>query len=1127
MTKPAAEHPDAASDDLPPADPADERYVRTSLVGLALSGGGIRSATFALGVLQAFGERNLLWIFDYLSTVSGGGFAGAWWSAWLSRDGQSPGPRLFPLDERLEPDRFPAVFLEGATAPPTDVPDATPEGSRSALRQDPIHHLRLFSNYLTPRKGILSGDTWRAATVISRNLVLTWMVLLPLLVAAMLAAQLYFAGNDEVAYDFICSRPDSISLDTTWRVQLVDSTRVPVLLTHRTRHARPDQSAVCTNMAAAQARAAGAAAAPQSFRPPATPSAAPVRRLASHDDVFRRRLDVLLDPLFAAVLVLGAFVLLWMLYGSGPILPTLLGCVVALGSLGWVLVEIRSPSKGETGGDAHGWDHFLNDNWFVAAAVLVLLVVVGGFLGAPAIYRAGGEVRVAKDRVRNLVVRWHARTLATMSVVLLVLAVAGFGHELYWFLFEPASGAVPAALHKAGGWTALAVTIGTGLFTILRAGPSARGKDAAAAAPGMLTQLAITVAPVLVLITLAVAAATLGRWLFATYTTWDPSATGGASERTHIVGAALLGLGLLAAFALYERWVQDSRDPASGSGPPLWARVAVLAAPAAAAALPLFASAVGSRWVADPSLRLVFAALIVIGATHALLLGTTRSADKRAMVSRGRGWGFLVVTILVGEIAIAWWMKVLHPDPTIAPPGDSPVPEVAFAGILFSLAFGVVNLATRHTDSDRSVVLSGIVALSSGALLVLHHLPHASVATAFAILGVGVLVLLLSTVIGLGWMADPNLIALHDFYKARLVRAYLGASNTDRKTAEITETVATDDLPLKNVTNHKVGGPVHIISTTLNLVGGRDLSTAQRYAAPFTMSSVICGSARTGYRRTEDYMSGTLSLGAAVAASGAAVSTNMGSKTMSAALTLLLALFNVRLGLWVPTPNRGRWYEAQPRLWPFYLLREALSQTNALGTYCYLTDGAHFDNTGLYALVERGCRYVIVLDDGADERPCFSDMGDAIRRCRIDFGAEVALASGINVFVQTKNGGMARVHHARGTIRYAVPHLKMLGWSDNEIAQKRDGTIIWIKPAITRTDSVDVQQYKLENAAFPQQTTVDQWYDEAQFESYRALGYQAVAPRLDTLLAQMQGRLGHAFRAPGDFAHIDAFFRDF
>jgi hypothetical protein len=53
------------------------------VTGLAISGGGIRSATFSLGVLVALAQRNLLPQFDYLSTVSGGGYLGAFLSAFV------------------------------------------------------------------------------------------------------------------------------------------------------------------------------------------------------------------------------------------------------------------------------------------------------------------------------------------------------------------------------------------------------------------------------------------------------------------------------------------------------------------------------------------------------------------------------------------------------------------------------------------------------------------------------------------------------------------------------------------------------------------------------------------------------------------------------------------------------------------------------------------------------------------------------------------------------------------------------------------------------------------------------------------------------------------------------------
>jgi predicted acylesterase/phospholipase RssA len=144
-----------------------------NLVGLALSGGGIRSATFNLGVLQGLQSRNALRIFDYLSTVSGGGFIGAWWSAWLSRQGRAAGV-IFPSAEELEPQRRQetALLLDpgGGRSSVPSLPDA----SLIARRDDPIHFVRLFSNYLTPKTGAFSPDTWRLIAFYLRNLLLTW-----------------------------------------------------------------------------------------------------------------------------------------------------------------------------------------------------------------------------------------------------------------------------------------------------------------------------------------------------------------------------------------------------------------------------------------------------------------------------------------------------------------------------------------------------------------------------------------------------------------------------------------------------------------------------------------------------------------------------------------------------------------------------------------------------------------------------------------------------------------------------------------------------------------------------------------------------------------------------------------
>jgi hypothetical protein len=118
--------------------PKDEDAA-TGFIGLAFSGGGIRSATFNLGILQALAKQNMLPQFDYLSTVSGGGYIGSWFSALVYRLGNLDRARKV-LMARQE---------KGEEAPP-------------------LRFLRRYSNYLTPKTG-LSGDTLAAVATYLRN----------------------------------------------------------------------------------------------------------------------------------------------------------------------------------------------------------------------------------------------------------------------------------------------------------------------------------------------------------------------------------------------------------------------------------------------------------------------------------------------------------------------------------------------------------------------------------------------------------------------------------------------------------------------------------------------------------------------------------------------------------------------------------------------------------------------------------------------------------------------------------------------------------------------------------------------------------------------------------------------
>ena len=139
---------------------------RRQLSAICLSGGGIRSATFGLGVLQGLAHNKLLNKFDYLSTVSGGGYVGGWLSAWIHRH-----PKGLTGVESELPSENPPFLLK---------PEA-----------EPITHLRSYSNYLTPKLGLLSADTWTLVAIVTRNLFLIWLVLIPLIVAALALPRLF------------------------------------------------------------------------------------------------------------------------------------------------------------------------------------------------------------------------------------------------------------------------------------------------------------------------------------------------------------------------------------------------------------------------------------------------------------------------------------------------------------------------------------------------------------------------------------------------------------------------------------------------------------------------------------------------------------------------------------------------------------------------------------------------------------------------------------------------------------------------------------------------------------------------------------------------------------------------
>ncbi len=661
--------------------------VPPDLSGLALSGGGIRSATFNLGVLQSLNREGLLENFDYLSTVSGGGYVGGWWSAWLARSAPGAGA-LFPDDEGVETWRHHVRDRNAREVVPPPEPD-------------PIHHVRLFSNYLTPRKGALSPDLWRAITVAGRNLMLTWAALLPFIAMGVVLAQ--------AAFLWVYGRPEGVAA-RAW-----------------------------------------------------------------------------------AVLSLPVAFLAWFVVLAGA----------------WLLM-LRGGNRGQ-------WVITAGASLAIVAAIAMRIPAGGGFptsvlvistlviLAAAVQVFWPGKTRMADDKevVRNRISQLQTVALmAAIGTATIGMAVA-FGADLINYLFVSGRTTLVEDVAK---YAALLTTVASTLHTAHSSAPAGGADAVAPKQRSMISRLLLRMAPSLTMIALLLAIVWVSDWAARSLdpVVWTPA----------LRDASLIGAMAMAGYAISEK-----------------------------------------RHKSTPLVMVVaFTGAVVAGAL--LTLRNTFDAATFALAA---------TTI----VAILWWGFVRRPATDQEPAGLDRTLQLLGAASLLLVGVSAVPLVFGSNAAEVRLLL-------------------------------GIFALLFTSVILIGWTTDPNRLSLHTFYKMRLVRAYIGASNPNRvsKDAEdITETMPDDDVPLCKISGGSGRrGPYHLINATLNMTTGSDLVIAQRAAAPFLFSRHFCGSARTGYRRTEKYRAGTLSLGTAVAISGAAASPVMGSQTPSTATSMLLAFLNVRLG---------------------------------------------------------------------------------------------------------------------------------------------------------------------------------------------------------------------------------------
>jgi hypothetical protein len=996
------------------------RWARVNQVsGICFSGGGIRSATFNLGILQGLARHGWLDKFDYLSSVSGGGYIHSWLAAWLKRKtleetAKQPDANLYNKGLR---DAWEHVAYRL-----TPLPGRTNGEKYQTVWPRQIQWLRRYSNYLTPQVGMFTSDTWSAVAIWIRNVLLNQALLIAI---------------------FLCILS------------------VPHMLAPSVRLAVPSPVSRSGNA--------------QTAAPPTHVPGKPV-------NLFR-----------------CLFEQYW--HGNWSLAGMLHFLEKAEGIRGEIVGALAC---------------------FLAGTLLIIFLL----------RREYDFALQPREAVRpiNRYMRW-LRSLRPFQALTANL--------IRWLCRHPRFQVFAAnlirwlrSLRRYQVFTANFMLSLLLVFGLLLTRVTLKRGESAVYPAGLFLLLLLLV--------------------------WAETFSGGALGEIMTVRTQRL-----------QRRGKDPKEHAWRAfvGWSCWLLVLGVPAALAGAAVGVAIAALLQSWLMQRaadwlgldnpySLQIVLGTLLFFWLAPLTMIIVSGLIGKDfpdwlgEWLGRIRGYSLL--------IGIGWIFlcgsSLLIPGVLLHPYQWTWIKWPAFLAWAGTTAAGVLGGKSSETSGTQSnsgssgskilelVVLIGPYVYIAGLVfflsLVLEEV-HAPLADRFF---PGCDLLFWAAAIGfflflaalLGYRLDINEFSMHSFYRDRLTRCYLGASNLMRSPSPVTgfDQRDTADLQIAQLTlETEYPGPIPIFCCAMNITLGEDLAWQQRKAASFAFTPFYSGYTVgwtgndnnirfNGFVPTEFLYEGdpnqTKDMGGpniatAMAASGAAVSPNWGYHT-NPATAFLMTMFDVRLGLWIPNPRRselagqrlnvepeGHRTPASPMFAPWWLTSELLGSVDDTSKYVYLTDGGHFDNMGLYELVRRRCYKIVICDAEEDAGYIYEGIGDAIRKCRIDFGAEIDLD--LSALSPNTHSRLSPAHIIRGSIRYPEtptgPGAVM-------------GEVLYIKasltgkaqgdpPAVPVKGGVelpevpgDVQNYKLQHEHFPHDSTAEQWFTESQFESYRRLGQSIV-----------------------------------
>lgn len=518
---------------------------------------------------------------------------------------------------------------------------------------------------------------------------------------------------------------------------------------------------------------------------------------------------------------------------------------------------------------------------------------------------------------------------------------------------------------------------------------------------------------------------------------------------------------------------------------------------------------------------IAIAVLAAVGTVLTLFLAITRSGNWyyacRVIVQQRLG-ALLTLGIVFGGLAalpiLYGWTKngqhVLSAGNLLTLLGGLGAAVQAFIGRGFKTQSRFLNQALVLVS--MTFVVSGLVLLAYAAAISLHTQDGR---------GDGYVIAILLISLATAAATNLNLFNLGRMYRDRLMETFQPSTNALRENCW-ERAIEADGTDLSDLWPPRSGSPrlLPLINCSAVLGDARSDKYRNRGSDSFVLSPLFCGSDATGWRTTRTFADEHLTLATAVATSGAAVNPHAAGGgrgiTRDRLVSSLMFLFQVRLGSWVLNPalaceQRPRRLPVLTRSWasimgqrPNFLVPGIWGGLlgrgmNEQAPYIELTDGGHFDNTGVYELLRRRCRFIVLIQASADPAFEMEDLGNVVQKARVDFGAEIDFIPqyGLDQIRPLKADAATGLAYAeRG---FALAEIKYSG-------ELEPGLLLYVQATrlrgahadVARTDEssvgihADVISYAMREHAFPNESTLDQFFNEPQLEAYRELGYATV-----------------------------------